>query len=54
MEFKQFWEKNKNRYFDLSRVSIELAINTACEDAWEKASQQNVGCEETNCKDRTA
>lgn len=40
MEFKRFWKKNRNRYFELSRISIELAINTACEEAWEQASNK--------------
>ena len=40
MTFEEFWKSNRDRYEKLSKTNIMLAVNTACEEAWEFTDQK--------------
>ena len=33
--FENFWLDNKDRYLKIADLNVKLALNIACEDAWE-------------------
>ena len=48
MTFEEFWKENEDRYIDLAvNFNLKLAINTACEDAWNMAYEEGRNKTET-------
>ena len=43
MTFEEFWKQNRDRYLEISKVNVMLAINTAAEEAWENSAANTVG-----------
>jgi len=46
--FKNFWLDNKDRYLKIAELNVKLALNIACEDAWEMGEK----CGEEEMKER--